>query len=567
MKKKTISIGGLIKSMLICSLALVIAVLLFVSLYVNQALQQQASRVYQTTMDLYREQLDSNMEDINNYLYYYSTGNQDIRMLTDDHSPKEQYQIKKRISDSLGEALSLHDLVDGVFVVSGAEYLGNSSGITDFKEDVFIQDALLDMVETASVETASWFCRDIQGINYLFRIISVGSVYCGVWITQDTLQYSMDRINFGEGAVSLFCTADGNVLNPKKEIPDFLSVQSHNNYQTMKMGEDQYVLVQSPVSFGKFQLASLIPVEYLTRDLSPLKNTLFILAIVLLLLIPASWVLSERMIYYPFKTLVGAMVKVKDGDLDTQATDGQHLKEFELANRIFNDMVANIKTLKIDSYEKTINEQRIRRQFLKSQIKSHFFLNCLNLIYSYAQLNDYQIIQDLALCLVKYFRYISENADDLVPLQAELEHMENFLHIQSIRFPDWFEYRLDLDPEVDKLRIPPLTLQTFVENSIKHAENEGVKIRIIVTIHKIGDVVEIQIRDNGPGYPPTILAGLNREDPLKLSGIQGIGINNVKNRIQMFYQGKAGLVFSNAHGAVVQITIPYEEGDDEYSAG
>ena len=74
-----------------------------------------------------------------------------------------------------------------------------------------------------------------------------------------------------------------------------------------------------------------------------------------------------------------------------------------------------IKKLKIDIYEKELEKQKTMMNYLQLQIRPHFFLNCLNTIYSMAQTQLYEEIMKMSMITSNYFRYIFQNTQDLVP--------------------------------------------------------------------------------------------------------------------------------------------------------
>lgn len=111
----------------------------------------------------------------------------------------------------------------------------------------------------------------------------------------------------------------------------------------------------------------------------------------------------------------------------------------------------------------------------------------------------------------------------------------------------------------------PLMIQTFVENSMKYAmDPEADNNHIAIKIAHIPDKPEhfsISIEDSGNGFSNEILRHLNDPTPLPMNGLSGIGIANVKARLDLFYKGKGNIWFANStpHGAQVELQIPTHE--------
>ena len=143
--------------------------------------------------------------------------------------------------------------------------------------------------------------------------------------------------------------------------------------------------------------------------------------------------------------------------------------ELEQANDRFQRLIAQIRKLKIDAYERERQRQRVQLEYLQLQIKPHFFLNCMTSIHSMAQLHLDEEIQRMAAATAEYFRYIFQSGQACVPLSGELTHARNYLEIQKMRYGEALRYEIRAEDGAQDVLIPPLTLQTFLENTIKHA--------------------------------------------------------------------------------------------------
>ena len=100
-------------------------------------------------------------------------------------------------------------------------------------------------------------------------------------------------------------------------------------------------------------------------------------------------------------------------------------------------------------------------------------------------------------------RYILENSKyDFIPLEKEIQILENYLEIQKLRFETDFDYSIDIDNNIDKetCAIPPMLAQPFIENSVEHGilpkKGKG-KIRIRYSM--LNNLIRLEIEDNGVG--------------------------------------------------------------------
>lgn len=137
---------------------------------------------------------------------------------------------------------------------------------------------------------------------------------------------------------------------------------------------------------------------------------------------------------------------------------------------------------------------------LRSQINPHFIFNCLNSIYNNMQKNEVEIAGEYLLKFSKLMRMVLENsAHHEVPIADDIEVLELYIQLEQMRGINKFKYSISVDPalEIEDVHVPPLIIQPFVENSIKHGMNHADgsgQINIIVKMEKDG--VRFEITDN-----------------------------------------------------------------------
>ncbi|MCC8103651.1 MAG: histidine kinase [Clostridiales bacterium] len=234
--------------------------------------------------------------------------------------------------------------------------------------------------------------------------------------------------------------------------------------------------------------------------------------------------------------------------------------EFAEAGHVLNQLTDEIQALKIDVYEEQLARQKVELDYLQIQIRPHFYINCLNVIYSMAQVNRTTEIQELALSVTKYLRYIFQKSMEPVSVRAELEFVENYLHVLECMGSIKCECHIMLEDAMREFGIPPLLIQTFVENSIKHNMESETPIRITIAVEEVSmdgkKECRIVIGDTGRGFQENDLADFNAGIFSGGSGYH-IGLSNAVARLNLFYHSSAHLKFYNADegGAIVEILI------------
>ena len=206
--------------------------------------------------------------------------------------------------------------------------------------------------------------------------------------------------------------------------------------------------------------------------------------------------------------------------------------------------------------------------YMQLQIKPHFFLNSLNLMHTMAQRGNLDGVSALSENTAKYLRYIFQSDSERMPLAQELEHIRDFLGIMEIRYPGQFGYEIVSEPEAEAQRLPPLILQTFVENSIKYGMVPGRKLEICVSAlcesmegeNGPCECLSVFITDNGRGFGAQQLQVWTSGGELAREGGAHIGIANALRRLQLAYKGRASVQLYNSPlgGAVVEVHIPCE---------
>lgn len=176
-------------------------------------------------------------------------------------------------------------------------------------------------------------------------------------------------------------------------------------------------------------------------------------------------------------------------------------------------------------------------QFLKSQINPHFLFNTLNNLYALALLKSEQT-PELILKLSQLMRYmLYECNEPKVSLKNEINYLNNYLDLEKLRQKDHTNITFTIKGEVVDQEIAPLILMTFVENAFKHGANKVlqdpfVKIVLEVDNQKLIFTVENSIPDI-----------VHENTSIKRAG--GIGLTNVKKRLDLLYNDKYNLSISN----------------------
>jgi two-component system sensor histidine kinase YesM len=449
----------------------------------------------------------------------------------------------------------LVDLVYVYFPEMETMLVQGHPGVSVTNSRQFLEDMVTGPDTTVTKGTV--FTLDQTGM--LFTMNSWGNTDFGCLVNLENL---LDKINVTQDKGHQFffvnknydiMTSAGQKLLSKKNYT-FADLQNDRNYEvlTTKIGDSDLVLVE-------------------VLDWNNLQNLPVAMQIVQILSLVLAFTVVPILIWYMYKQVIRPIHKlthaidvVNSGNLDYQISIEKESREFEQINQNFNEMLTQVKNLKIDVYEQELEKKNIKMRYLSQQIQPHFILNALNIIYSYEP-DEYPLIQKMVLCISKYFRYIIKTNAEFVMLSQEMDHIKNYFEIQNARYPGLFFSIVEYEEDLATAQIPPLIVQSFAENAIKHSLKIGNKISIFVITDKMTDdngqtMMRIRLADTGEGISDEILKKIERfKQTEKHQEGLGIGIENSIERLKYLYDNKGYIKIwrdENYPGTTVEIVLP-----------
>ncbi len=191
--------------------------------------------------------------------------------------------------------------------------------------------------------------------------------------------------------------------------------------------------------------------------------------------------------------------------------------------------------LKVEQTKKEIETEKLNTElsFLKSQINPHFFFNTLNNIYSLAVVGSDKTAPAI-MKLSAIMRYIlTDTQNDTVPLENEVNFINNFIDLQRVRLTDKVTVSFVTEGNISNHQVAPLLFIPFVENAFKYGVSTKERSLISITITATTNIVQLKTSN-------TIVRADNG-----ILDTTGIGINNVKRRLDLLYADKYTLHITN----------------------
>lgn len=201
------------------------------------------------------------------------------------------------------------------------------------------------------------------------------------------------------------------------------------------------------------------------------------------------------------------------------------------------------------------NAYKSELKALKAQIHPHFLFNALNTIASFCRTNPIKA-RELILNLSNYFRSTLKRDDDFVKVSDELDLINSYINIEKARFGERLNYYSEVDERILNNRIPGFILQPIVENSIKHGISPkavGGSVFLKASIEE--NYMLFVIEDTG--------VGLSSVEDNFLNKGEGIGISNIKERLNLYYNKDFKFIMDSSieGGAKTIIKIPITEAE------
>lgn len=322
-----------------------------------------------------------------------------------------------------------------------------------------------------------------------------------------------------------------------------------------------YRHIEDPLFKGS--IIKLVPYEDLYEDARVITRFNTGIGILFLLVGGISAVLISIGFTRPIKKLISFTQKVQIGQLDARM-DVEREDEFGLLTRKITGMTRTINDLILNEYKLELANKTNQLKALQAQVNPHFLYNALQSIASLSLRYNAPKVYDLIYSLGSMMRYSMNTERTQVPLRDEIEHVQNYVILQTERFGEE-NLRLDVDAEEEALDVvvPKMILQPIVENIFKHGFADGIQggiISIRCALDGQGRLM-LAVKDNGKGIAPErlelILAGLAENGRNER---EEIGLHNVLARLRLQMSSGAQLLLSGNEdrGVTVTLLIPLD---------
>ena len=506
--------------------------------------------------------------------FYYKDGGslvQELKPFTsEDKAPEiyQYYETYKELGRTCQNLLLADSNIYGIYIFTPGGYVfdysnGENGTVPNdpaFRDDAWYQDTLaldgryyISTVEKHSLFTGNrksvFFSQSLKDV-YSHKLTGVLLIDC------DPAMFDLSSVN-PMPDISLL-TIDNT------DTQDVL----YTNYTDVlhnKPVKNTYVshadLVLSPL-----QLTVMIDYDTLFKEYNVTGILLVLIGGIFIAgLILASFLISGYIVK-PISHLSRKMASQKGHTLISSTRYLDRTDEIGTLYNEYNSMVEKLNTAVKQDYQDKLVILDAQMKSLEARINSHFLFNTLEAINSMAEIDENEQIATMSQSLGNMFRYALKTQSELVSVNDELQHVNDYVTIQRIRFDNRFRVITDMTEDFRQLKVLKLILQPLVENALYHGLQycrSGDTIKI--TGYCRDSCSYIDVYDNGCGMDEETIqalqASLHEEASFTELGHrnkQSIGLKNIHSRIELYYGRGYGLTVTSEKDAWtnVQIRLP-----------
>lgn len=304
-----------------------------------------------------------------------------------------------------------------------------------------------------------------------------------------------------------------------------------------------------------WKIVGMVPIDEVTRDNIEIFNITAAAFVVSFIFSCVIWFFVSSSIIEPVKRLTQATRSLRNGDLDVQVQYSSS-NELGVLTSNFNYMVKRINDLLKEVLDENIRKKDAEYKALQAQINPHFLYNTLNSIRWMAGIQKADNIKNVVDALERLLRNSTSKMDQYITIKEELDNLNDYIYIQKIAYKNKFHVEYDVSEEVLQYKCIKFILQPLVENAVFHGiQPKDYRGTIWVSINKQGDYIHFSVKDNGVGMSNEEIEKLLSSENETIKKFNGIGINNIHERIQMTYNGQGTFAIDSRQGEYTNIII------------
>lgn len=520
--------------------------------------QQQMTISNQASLDVYFDNLVNDLEDLTLFNQDVYSSNADFitlsskaDTLSDSQKLRMEYNLRNSIQSRVpdtGAIFIFNESRSVYFYRYGSNFLGG----TVTRASMALMSQVRERLLTASQgELMRWQVYSDDGNVVLLNAYRLRQLY--VCSMVDLNAFVSAHTTNGETSEYVFFTKDKILTNVDFTTKKGITLERIRNI------DDNFVanLVAGNIirsnyydSFG-IGLSGIMSLEDMWGYLRISVTLLLVAIIIICVLFVVIYSFISRYLIYPLNQITNASKKLTGVDAgEATPQDKDDLLEYSTIRIALNQLVTQKVDLEQDNISKTREKEHALLQYYQLQTGSHFLLNCLKSLYNLSEGGEIEKIKMMILAFSNHLRYVFHDNLLLVTLRSELDETQDYYQIMQMDRANPFLLNLEVDQNLLDCRVPPLVVQTFLENSFKYNPVHNRILRFLVQIDQIEmenkPYIRLRLSDNGVGYSKEVLKKLS--DPDEQFEQYHVGISNLRRRMKLIYHDDYQVAFFNVLG-------------------
>ncbi len=575
------------KFFLIFSVMATIPLLIITLFFYNRYTQTTYQRIEDISVQLFENAtetanntLDSIVQTTSLFNFYYNDGStviQNLDLFTNPNQKPdtyEYYEASWNFNRTCQNRLFADENIYGIYVITPCGYVFSYSNQINGS-----------IKESYDFEKTNWFqdTIDLDGKMYV-STADTHSIFTG---TQRSVFFSqcLKDVYTHETVGVLVIDCDPNIfdLSSANSMPDITLLTIDNtstddvlytNYYDINriFNEADRKVMHANLKLSPLRLTAVVDYESLFQEFNvtgALIISIFLVCMISLLII--AYFVSRFMVR-PIENLSSQMKSQKGSYLETSTQYLSRSDEIGTLYNGYNTMAESLNSSIKQDYRDKLVLLDAQMKSLEARINSHFLFNTLEAINSMAELDGNEQITTMSLSLGNMFRYALKTQSELVTINDELNHVQDYVSIQQIRFDYHFKLTIDMADDFRQLKVLKLILQPLVENALYHGLKSCTCGSTITIRGQLEDrYIYIDVLDDGQGIDPLRLTelrkALNQEASFTELGhrnSQSIGLKNIHSRIELYYGRGYGLSITSEIGkwTNIRIKLPLMKQED-----
>lgn len=525
----------------------------------------------EAALELYFDGLSHTMNDLKNFNedmyasdYNFTTLAMNRSSLTISENLHYQWNLRRLIQNQTSS-------ITGIFIFSqesdiyyyslGSSFLGDTITPATIRTMQQIRDY---WISRGSGELQIWTPFEAQGHSLLMNTIRRKDLYICSMVDLNAYSNAYSGFDSTGHIEYTFYTKDALLTNR-----DY--VEANNiRFEDITSATEQktYSSFGSHILQSRFDpeigigLCGIISMTGLWGNLKILVIILGAVLIIICLLFLLMYTTLNRMLIYPLNQITAATQQIAGGGRFSGSKQ-ERIQELEDIRHALANLVDQKVSLEKDNISQAYQKEHALLQYYQLQTRSHFFLNCLKSIYNLTSRGELEKTQQMITLFSNHIRYIFHDSLSFVTVRAELDEVSDYFRILQLERADVIVLNQNIAPELLDFPIPPLIIQTFLENFNKFNAPGSKILRFSIRIDTVAmegePYVRLRLADNGIGYSEDALRKLENRNAVFER--YHVGIQNLCRRMDILYKDKYRVAFFNnpTGGASSVIYLPIGE--------